>query len=188
MTENNTHLCSAIIVSWHHLWWSSIFQEMITSSIFTLLTIGIFHFVKNCKDRPFVDFQKSFSSDLKLTPLTKQFMGSTCGKSRAIIFAENVTAFLEMWHFIGCFATSGEKKSLPYTCTLLSSRQTNRLWHPNHPSKSPSLLFSLVKTLFLVDGNEMQIRNDIKWIWIPTGFFKSVPKVQYGGMKRCRLV
>ena len=43
---------------------------MIISSIFTLLTIGIFHFVKNYKHAPFVDFEKIFSSDLKLAPLT----------------------------------------------------------------------------------------------------------------------
>jgi len=102
-------------------------------------------------------------------------MGSTFGKSRAIIFAENITAFLKILHFRVCFSASGEKKPLPYTRknasapSCLQGKLTDRGFfcapnrmHPNHPSKSPSLLFSLVKTLFLVDGNKMQIRNDIK--------------------------
>ena len=133
-----------------------------------------FSLLKNCKHGPFIDFQKGFSSDLKLAPLTYQFMGSTCGKSRAIIFAENVRAFLKVWHFRRCFAAFGKKKPLPYTrknasapSCLQGKLRDRRLFctpnrmHPNHPLKSRSLLFSLVKTLFLVDGNKMQIRNDI---------------------------
>ena len=101
-------------------------------------------------------------------------MGSTCGKSRAIMFAENVSAFLKVWRFRRCFAAFGEKKPLPYTRknasapSCLQGKLRDRglfcipeRMHPNHPLKSRSLLFSLVKTLFLVDGNKMQIRNDI---------------------------
>ena len=101
-------------------------------------------------------------------------MGSTCGKSRAISFAENVRAFLKVWRFRRCFSAFGEKKPLPYTRKNASAPSclqgklrdcglfcTPERMHPNHPLKSRSLLFSLVKTLFLVDGNKMQIRNDI---------------------------
>ena len=90
------------------------------------------------------------------------------------MFAENVRAFLKVWHFRRCFAAFGEKKPLPYTRKNASAPSclqgklrdrglfcTPERMHPNHPLKSRSLLFSLVKTLFLVDGNKMQIRNDI---------------------------
>ena len=90
------------------------------------------------------------------------------------MFAEKVRAFLKVWRFRRCFAAFGEKKPLPYTRKNASAPSclqgklrdrglfcTPNRMHPNYPLKSRSLLFSLVKTLFLVDGNKMQIRNDI---------------------------
>ena len=128
-------------------------------------------------------------------------MGSTCGKSRAISFAENVRAFLKVWRFRRCFAAFGEKKPLPYTRKNASAPSclqgklrdcglfcTPERMHPNHPLKSRSLLFNLVKTLFLVDGNKMQNKKWHKWIWIPAGYFKSVPKVQYAEFEPGRAI
>ena len=38
-----------------HLWWYSIFHERIAGPVFMLLTIGIFHFVKNYIQGPFAE-------------------------------------------------------------------------------------------------------------------------------------
>ena len=128
-------------------------------------------------------------------------MGSTCGKSRAISFAENVRAFLKVWRFRRCFTAFGEKKPLPYTRKNASAPSclqgklrdrglfcTPERIHPNHPLKSRSLLFSLVKTLFLVDGNKMQIRNDINEYGSLLATLKSVPKVQYAEFEPGRAI